>query len=84
MLPSFPDPFSASTSRLISWAASSILRTASAVAATPTRLLYLERSALLALLEELPGLAMPLLRNLSARVRELTDRLEAGGDASVR
>jgi CRP-like cAMP-binding protein len=39
------------------------------------RLLQLERTDLLALIEEMPGIAVTLLQTLSRRVSELTKRL---------
>jgi CRP-like cAMP-binding protein len=52
-----------------------IARTATAVAESKVRLLALERTDLLALIEEMPGIAVALIQTLSRRVRDLTDRL---------
>jgi len=52
-----------------------IARTATARSQGTARLLVLDRPDLLALIEEMPSIAVTLLRTLSARVRELTDRL---------
>jgi ATP/ADP translocase len=50
-------------------------RTADAVARTRVRLLQLERTDLLSLIEEMPGIAVTLIQTLSRRVSELTKRL---------
>ncbi len=50
-------------------------RTATAVTGSRSRLLGLERSDLMQLIEEMPGIAICMLQTLSRRVRELTDRL---------
>jgi hypothetical protein len=52
-----------------------IARTATAVAESKVRLLALERTDLLDLIEEMPGIAVALIQTLSRRVRDLTDRL---------
>jgi hypothetical protein len=52
-----------------------VARSATAVTQTRVRLLGLERSDLMHLIEESPGIAVGLLQTLSRRVRELTDRL---------
>ena len=50
-------------------------RTATAVTGSRARLLGLERSDLMRLIEEMPGIAICMLQTQSRRVRELTDRL---------
>ncbi|MBW1687876.1 MAG: cyclic nucleotide-binding domain-containing protein, partial [Deltaproteobacteria bacterium] len=50
-------------------------RTATAVTGSRSRLLGLERSDLMQLIEEMPGIAICMLQTQSRRVRELTDRL---------
>jgi len=50
-------------------------RTASVVAQDPVTVLRLERSSLLRLLEELPGIAITVCEALSKLVSSLTDRL---------
>jgi hypothetical protein len=52
-----------------------IPRTATAVTRTRVRLLRLERTDLMRLIEEMPAIAITLLQTLSRRLRELTDRL---------
>jgi CRP-like cAMP-binding protein len=52
-----------------------VARSADAVARTRVRLLGLDRIELMKLIDENPGIAVGLLRTLSRRVRELTDRL---------
>lgn len=54
-----------------------VARSADAVTRTRARLLGLERADLMKLIEESPGIAVGLLRTLSRRVRDLTDRLTA-------
>jgi len=53
------------------------VRSASVVARTRARLLRLERADLLALLEEIPGISIPICESLSRRVRELNERIDA-------
>ncbi len=57
-----------------------VARSADAVTRTRTRLLALGRVELTKLIDENPGIAVGLLRALSRRVRDLTDRLVAGAD----
>jgi hypothetical protein len=52
-----------------------VARSADAVTRTRVRLLGLDRTDLMKLIDENPGIAVGLLRTLSRRVRELTDRL---------
>jgi CRP-like cAMP-binding protein len=52
-----------------------VARSADAVTRTRARLLGLDRVELMKLIDESPGIAVVLLRTLSRRVRELTDRL---------
>lgn len=52
-----------------------IARTADAVSQTRVQLLVLERAELLALIEEMPSIAVTLLETQSRRVRDLTDQL---------
>jgi CRP-like cAMP-binding protein len=52
-----------------------VARSADAVTRTRARLLGLERPDLMKLIDEHPGIAVSLLRTLSRRVRELTDRV---------
>jgi len=54
-----------------------VARSADAVTRTRARLLGLERAELLRLIDEHPGIALGLLRTLSRRVRQLTDRVSA-------
>ncbi|TDJ15166.1 MAG: cyclic nucleotide-binding domain-containing protein [Deltaproteobacteria bacterium] len=53
-----------------------IARTATATTQSSSKLLRLERSELMHLIEELPAIAVTLLQTLSARIRTLTDRLD--------
>ena len=53
-----------------------IARTATATTQSSCKLLRLERSELMHLIEELPAIAVTLLQTLSARIRTLTDRLD--------
>ena len=53
-----------------------IARTATATTESSSKLLRLERSELMHLIEELPAIAVTLLQTLSARIRTLTDRLD--------
>ena len=53
-----------------------IARTATATTQSTSRLLRLERSELMRLIEELPAIAVTLLQTLSGRIRALTDRLD--------
>jgi len=54
-----------------------VSRTATVTARTPVRLLRLNRDDLLRLMEELPAIAIGICRNLSRRVSELTERVQA-------
>jgi hypothetical protein len=54
-----------------------VSRTATITATSPLRLLRLDRDDLLRLMEELPGIAIGICRNLSRRVSELTERVRA-------
>ena len=53
-----------------------IARTATATTESSSKLLRLERSELMHLIEELPAIAVTLLQTLSSRIRVLTDRLD--------
>jgi CRP-like cAMP-binding protein len=54
-----------------------VQRTATVVARTPVRLLRLERQELLALIEELPAIAIGICQSLSRRVRDTSNRAVA-------
>ncbi len=55
-------------------------RFATVTAATPVRLLRLERQDLLELMDEQPSIAITMCQTLSGRVRELINRLEGRGE----
>ena len=50
-------------------------RTATVIAKTPTRLIQIERQELLELIDELPAIAIGILKSLSRRLRETDERV---------